>query len=274
MQEVRDRARLVDASEIGAPEIRATVPRAEIEELLKSKDGEPELVIDVAGGPEPQAHTFRLAWEPGKLEELLGKADGDSITLAFDGSELEQALERDVEAHGMREAAVVLAVAATTAAAGAGFARADAAPAAQASGGASATAAASAKTGPAVSEREWPQLVKSSPAAGTSEREWPQLVGGTAAESPAPATTAPVVSEREWPQVVHPSTATGVSEREWPEVVGGNATQSPSTVSASTDTSGGLDAATAGAVAGGAALLITAAGFAMRRRGDIEPRPA
>ena len=277
MQEVRDRVRLVDASEIGTREIQATVPRAEIEDVLRSKDGEPELVIDVTRGGEADARTLRLAWDQGELEELLRKADGDNVTLAFDGSELERALGADVEAHGLRETAVVLAVAATTAAAGAGIATASTGgPVAQGMGATPVTATSQATTGGAVSEREWPQVVKSSPATGVSEREWPQVVGGAEAQSPAPAAAKPgVVSEREWPQTVSESavTSTGgpVSEREWPQVVGGATAQTP--VSA-TDTSGGSDAATAGIVAGGAVLLISAVGFAAARRGGAEPRPA
>jgi hypothetical protein len=247
MQEVRDRVRLVDASEIGAREIQATVPRTEIQDVLGSKDGEPELVIEVTQGGE-EAHTLRLAWDPGELEELLRKAHGDNVTLTFNGSELEQALEDDVAAHGLREAAVVLAVAATTAAAGASVA-----PAAQ-SPGSSVTAAA--PTSALVSEREWPVGEAAAPAASSgvvSEREWP--VG----EAAAPAASSGVVSEREWP----------VGEAAAPSA--GAASASQQVVSDSTSVAS--DAATAGAVAGGVALMIAAAGFAVRRHRKIEPRP-
>jgi hypothetical protein len=273
MQDVRDRVRLVDASEIGTREIQATVPRAEIEDVLRSKDGDPELVIDVTRGDAADARTLRLAWDQGELEELLRKADGDNVTLAFNGSELERALEADVEAHGLREAAVVLAVAATTAAAGASIAQGALAP--QEPAGPAVTAQAQPTTGGTVSEREWPLTVNTSAApSGVSEREWPEVVGGAVEQSPAPDSTKPgVVSEREWPLTVNTSSApSGVSEREWPEVVGGTPAQSPAATS--TDTSGSSDAATAGVVAGGAVLLISAAGFAVRRRRDAEPRPA
>jgi hypothetical protein len=269
MQEARDRVRLVDASEIGAREIQATVPRAEIEDVLRSKDGEPELVLDVTRGGEAEPNTLRLAWDPAELEALLRKADGDNVTFAFNGAELEQALA-DVEAHGLREAAVVVAVAATTAAAGAGVAQASAGPAVYQSGGSSVSATAPASAGGAVSERDWPQTVQSS----VSERDWPQLVPGTAAQSSEPASTpSGVVSERDWPQVVNTS---ATSEREWPEMVGGTAPTSPTPVSAdaSSGTSVGSDAAIAGAVAGGAALMIGAAAFTVRRRGGGEPQPA
>jgi uncharacterized cupin superfamily protein len=253
MQDVRDRARLVEASEIGAGEIQATVPRAEIQEVLSSKDGEPELVIDVTRGGEAEAHTLRLAWDPGDLEELLRKADGDNVTLTFNRSELEQALEDDVAAHGLREAAVVLAIAASTAATGVGVAQASAGPAPQAAGGSSVAATtpatAPATAGGAVSEREWPQTVQSSPTSG--------------------------VSEREWPQVVQSAPTSGVSEREWPQVVSETPGQSPAPAAASdSGTSTGSDAAIAGAVAGGAALMIGAAAFTVRRRGGGESQPA
>jgi hypothetical protein len=297
MQDVRDRARLVEAPEIGAREIQATVRRAEIQDVLSAKDGEPELVIDVTRGGEAEAHTLRLAWDPGDLEELLRKADGDNVTLTFNRSELEQALEDDVAAHGLREAAVVLAVAASTAVAGAGIAQASGGPAPQAAGGSSAAATAPA-TAPAtaggavserewpqtvqssptsgVSEREWPQVVQSAPTSGVSEREWPEVVGGAAAQTPDPASTTPgVVSEREWPQVVNTSSPGTVSEREWPQVVSGTPGQSPAPAAASdSGTSTGSDAAIAGAVAGGAALMIGAAAFTVRRRGGGEPQPA
>jgi hypothetical protein len=128
MQEVLDRARLVDASEIGAREIRTTVRRGEIQEVLDSKDGDPELVIDVTRDGETEPRTLRFAWDPPELEKLLHQTDGDNVTLVFDGSELERAFEDDVSAHGLRQAALVLAVAATTAASGAAISQAALAP--------------------------------------------------------------------------------------------------------------------------------------------------
>ena len=255
MQELRDRVRVVDASEIGAGEIRATVRRAELEDVLSAKDGEPELVIDVTRVGEADAHTLRLACDPGELEKLLRQGDGDNITLALDESSLERALEDDVAAHGLRERVVVLAVAATTAAAGASIAQGAVY---QASGG-SATATTQAATSGPVTEREWPV----GPAAQAP------------AEAPAP-TNQGVVSEREWPVGVQESAAADsgvVSEREWPVAVGGTAAQAPSPTSATDSASAGTDAATAAAVAGGAALLISAAGFAVRRQRKAEPRP-
>jgi len=263
MHQVQDRVRLVDASEIGAREIRATVPRGEILDVLSSKDGEPELVIDVTRGDDAQ--TLRLAWDPAELEGLLQQTEGDYIDFAFDSSELERLLEEDVAAHGLREAAVVLAVAATTAVGAAGMAQASTVPAAQSGGAQSAV----------VSEHEWPQSVPASTAAApTSEQEWPQLVTGDKA-APA-ATHQAIASEQEWPQAVPASTAApATSEQEWPQLVTGDATPAPTAtpVVAESTSGGGTDVGTAAAIAGGAALLISAAAFGVRRQHKVEPKP-
>jgi hypothetical protein len=254
MHQVLDRVRLVDASEIDGPEIRATVYRGEIQDVLASKDGEPELVIDVNRGDEA-AQTLRLAWDRAELEDLLGRADGDTVGLAFDSSELERLLGDDVAAHGLREAAAVLAVAATTAVAGAGMAQAG--------------------TSGVVSEHEWPQSVPASTAAApTSEQEWPQLVTGDAAKAAPASTHQAVVSEREWPQSVPASTAAApTSEQEWPQLVTGDAAPAPTPAPVAASTSDGTDIGTAAAIAGGAALLISAAAFTVRRQQKVEPKP-
>ena len=284
MQEVLDRARLADASEIGARGIQATVSRGEIEDVLKSKDGDPELVLDVTRGDESETSTLRLAWDAGELEQLLKQADGDNVTLVFDRSELERALEDDVAAHGLREAALVLAVAATTAASGAAVSQA-----ALAEGITQSSGSSSSVTSAQVSEREWPAGVDKAAVDSSrviSEREWPVAVSGTAAgaatQADAAAQAAPasptkaVVSEREWPVAVDKAavdSSTIVSQREWPVGVSGTPAESPSVSPATTSASAGTDAGTVAAVAGGAALLIVAAGFSVRRHRRVEPRP-
>ena len=50
MQEVLDTARLVDAGAVAGRGIAATVPRSEIEDVLRSEDGSPELVLDLVRG--------------------------------------------------------------------------------------------------------------------------------------------------------------------------------------------------------------------------------
>jgi hypothetical protein len=119
MNEVRDRARLVDASAFDGRGVTATVPRTEIEAVLSSPDGPPELVLGVErrAGDEVEGHTLRIEWDPKELEELLRTTSGDQVTLVLDSAELERAIDADVEAHGLREAAAIFAVAVTTAAA-------------------------------------------------------------------------------------------------------------------------------------------------------------
>jgi hypothetical protein len=260
MQEVLDRARLADASEIGARGIQATVSRGEIEDVLKSKDGDPELVLDVTRGGESETSTLRLAWDADELEQLLKQADGDNVTLVFDGSELERALEDDVAAHGLREAAVVLAVAATTAASGTALAQASLAQGITQSVGSAGTSA-------QVSEREWPVGVDKA----AVDRS------GVVNERATPATPSKaVVSEREWPVAVDKAAVDSssiVSQREWPVGVSGTPAESPRATTETTNTSAGTDAGTAAAIAGGAALVIVAAGFTVRRHRKIEPKP-
>jgi hypothetical protein len=130
MEVASARAKLVDFAEEGASPALATLPRREVEEALRYEDGPPELILDVtrwADGNE-QAGQVSVAWERGDLEELLRKSEGDSVTIAFDPDALLQAFEADVEAHGLREAAAVLAVAIVAggaATAGAAYAQSD-----------------------------------------------------------------------------------------------------------------------------------------------------
>jgi hypothetical protein len=106
-------ARLAD--EIPAERAVATiVPREEITGALKDPDALPELRLDVArkgegGGDE--LGTIAITWSRESLEQLLERATGDSVVLTFDRDELAQAFA-DVEAHGLRERALVFAVAA------------------------------------------------------------------------------------------------------------------------------------------------------------------
>src|SRR5712691_9931083 len=112
MNDVLDKARLV--SMLDGRGVTATVARSEIEKVLRSGDESLELVIDVTkrDGADVEAHALRFVWEANELGELLRRVEDDAITLVFDETELEQALDQsDVEAHGIREKALVLTVA-------------------------------------------------------------------------------------------------------------------------------------------------------------------
>ena len=126
MQEVNARAALVAAPGPGGG-LTTSLPRDEVEEALRAAQEAPQLVLDVtrfADGEAAETRSITVAWEKGDLEELLRQATGERVTLTFDRDALEQAMEADVEAHGIREKVLVLAVAATAAAGAAGAAAA------------------------------------------------------------------------------------------------------------------------------------------------------
>src|ERR1051325_10006446 len=130
MEEIRTRARLVDpAVSTFQRGLTTLVPRSEVEEAFHRGEVPAPLVLDIAGAgsdDEVTAHAqVTVDWDKAMLEELLRTTDEDEIRLSFDADELEQALqESEVDAHGLREKAAVLAVgvAAAGAAAGGSFA--------------------------------------------------------------------------------------------------------------------------------------------------------
>jgi hypothetical protein len=353
MDEVRDRARLVDASAFDGRGVTATVPRADIEGVLASADGPPELVLDIErrGGDEVEAHTFRLEWDPKELEQLLQTTSGDNVTLVLDREELERAIDEDVEAHGLRETAAVFAVAATAAASaavGAGIASGavvhdggGAAPApiamvsdAGSSGPATtaseqtaaqsdsnmlqvAAASQSASQGPEIvsdaamtgpvrqAAAQPPEMVSDSAMSGSVQRGGPQApelvsdaattgpVNQAAAQSPEmvsdAATTGPVQqAAATGPELVSDAATTGPvamtpdqivdAAGVPPEMVSDAASSGPMTQAAESS-GGGWDISapspTTGAIAGGAALMIAAAAFAVRgQRRHVGGHPA
>jgi hypothetical protein len=116
MQEIPARAALVSAPDVQG--LTTSITREEIAEAMRTQDGPPELILDVtrfSDGEPTETRSVAVAWESADLEQLLRQAEGDRVTLTFDGEALRQAMEEDVEAHGLREKAVVLAVAVTAA---------------------------------------------------------------------------------------------------------------------------------------------------------------
>jgi len=107
--------------------LTATIPRDEIAQALASEPPA-ELILDVLrarpGADDPERRTVNIAWSQDDLTSLLRLPGDDAVTFYFDSAELERLLEDDeVEGHGLREAAVVLSIAAA-AAIGAGKAQA------------------------------------------------------------------------------------------------------------------------------------------------------
>lgn len=127
MDELTARAALVSAPDLGEG-VSTSIPRSEIEDVLRQDELPIELHIDVtrfADGEAGETRTVAVSWERDELERLLQQAQGDAVVLTFDGETLRQAMEADVEAHGLREKALILAVAATAAAGGATAASAE-----------------------------------------------------------------------------------------------------------------------------------------------------
>jgi hypothetical protein len=108
------RAKLVDLSDTSAASaLTVTMPRRHVEEAL-SADEPMDLVLDVSrsSGDDPaETSQIAVAWERGDLEELLRRSGGDSITISLDEDALRRLLDPEFEAHGMRGALAVLAVA-------------------------------------------------------------------------------------------------------------------------------------------------------------------
>ena len=101
--------------EIPAQRAVATiVPREEITAVLQDPDTDPELYLRISGegfSESDDSNVIAMSWSRAELEQLLEQATGDQILLTFDRDELAGALG-DVEAHGLRERALVFAVAA------------------------------------------------------------------------------------------------------------------------------------------------------------------
>lgn len=118
MDEVAARATLVSASEV-ADGVTTSIPRSEIEEVLEANEMPIELVLDVSrlsDGDPSDTRSVAVSWERSELERLLREAQGDEVVLTFDREALRSALEDDVEAHGLREIALALAIGGTAAA--------------------------------------------------------------------------------------------------------------------------------------------------------------
>src|SRR6266545_4571150 len=128
MDKVASTVKLVDAESPNAEgrALTATVPRSQIEAAL-ADDAGADLRLEIARiqNGERDDRVVDVSWDRADLEELLRKASGDPVLLTFDPNELERMLETpDVEAQGIREKALVITVAAATAAGFSGAAQA------------------------------------------------------------------------------------------------------------------------------------------------------
>jgi hypothetical protein len=115
MDDLRTRAQLVDLDRAGA--IGTAFSRAEIAEAAAGTEFPATLLLDLerieAESGTTQA-TVAVDWDQETLEQLLASTEDQEIGLWFDESELALAFD-DVEGHGLRQKAAVLAVAVTAA---------------------------------------------------------------------------------------------------------------------------------------------------------------
>jgi hypothetical protein len=110
MDDLRTRAQLVDFDRAGA--IGTVFSRAEIAETAAGAEFPATLLLEldrVEAGGTAQARVA-VDWDQESLEQLLASTDDQQIELWFDERELALAFD-DVEGHGLREKAAVLAVA-------------------------------------------------------------------------------------------------------------------------------------------------------------------
>jgi hypothetical protein len=259
MDERHGTIRLADPGESEARGLVITVPRAQVEEALHSEEPV-DLWLDIersVEGEGRETQRLALAWERQDLEQLL-ENDGSEITLTFDEAELQRLLDEDVEAHGMREKAAVLTVVVGIAAAGASSAIAM--PMSDGSGASGpATPAATAQ---APSSEISTGLGQQTAATSQTGRTGPSEIStGLTGAAPAPASeiSTGIVGETPAPSS---EISTGV-------------VQQPTATPVSADSPSWSPSPSEGAaIAVGALLAITAAGFAVRSRRTGGPTAA
>ena len=119
METTSARAKLAGlAAEDGSPTVATAVERSDVEEALGLAEGPPELILDIVRRADGEEQRVQLAveWRKEDLEDLLRRAEGTPLILHFDAQSIEAALQQeDVEGHGFREKAVILAAVAATA---------------------------------------------------------------------------------------------------------------------------------------------------------------
>jgi hypothetical protein len=272
MEEIRGTVRLVEGApfDVSTRGVTAVLRRSDIEQAARSGDEPAELLLDVrrGQGADVQAHSVAVEWSQADLDRLLRDAGTtDEVTIALDRDEMAAAIDAkaDVEAHGLREKALVLTVVAVSALSTAGVAQAR--PFIGSAGGAAATPVASVAAsvqapattiggaGPAPAEQV--DVVSAAPATTTG--------GATAAVTPAtaesPATTiggagAPT------PGATPVETTVSVASSDTPAQVqlrGQAAERTTAIAGGGTSLSSSEEAALLGAAGG---LAIAAAGFA------------
>ncbi len=243
MQELDAQATVVDAGGISGG-LTTTIARSDVQTALAESEI-PPLVLDIRRGDE--SSSVALTWKRDDLERLLGEATGDQIQLTFDSAAIEQAFD-DVEAHGMREKAAIIAVAVAGAAAFAGGA--SAMPMDTGGGGPATPVALSGPSGVHLGDT----TAVSTPAAASVDD--PAIASAVASYAEAPA--AAHIGDTTAGTQVGLNTETGPSGAHLGDTTGGG---QPVTYATDGGTSLGDVGSGVAAVGAGAALLIVGAAF-------------
>jgi len=117
MDDLRTRALLVDfdPTRTGTGAIGTVISRDEIAETAARGEFPATLLLDLEraedGGEAAAQARVAVDWDEDTLDRLLATTEDNEIALWFDERELAQAFESDVEGHGLRQKAAVLAVA-------------------------------------------------------------------------------------------------------------------------------------------------------------------
>lgn len=263
MDDLRTRAQLVSFDSASAADAISTViTRAEIAETAARGEFPATLLLDldrVETGDEGEvtAHaTVAVDWDQNTIDELLASTEDEDITLWFDARELARAFDEDeVEGHGLRQKAAVLAIA--VAAAGVSTTPAMARFAADNSdGGAGGTAGFVA-----------PQAQHQVPIGG-AERAL-QIDEKLSAGASTSGFSVDPQARQEGPTVQPAGAERGLLQDEQLAVNHTQSTESATTSSGSGPSSGEL-----AAFAGLGALLISAAGFGVTRKRTPPAQPA
>jgi hypothetical protein len=225
----------------------ATLSRSEIERAARSQDVQVELMLEITRDTPGavEEHSLAVSWDPRDLERLLDDTSGEDVEIAFDSRDLELALASgpDVEAHGLRERALILTVVAATAVASPAVASARTVDGPIGAAGAPAVMVGGAVSAPDVAGAPATTVGGATTADPTSAPPPPAVEVGGAGPAPAP-----------------PSEATPP-----PAVVTGGAGRAPVSPAVPADGTGTvipMPSAGEAAIIGGVALTITAAGFA------------
>jgi hypothetical protein len=276
MEETPRTVRLADGAPFDVSDrgVTATLLRTDIEEAARSGAGPAELVLDVRRrqGADVEAHSIAIEWSPADLERLLEQGESDEVTIAFDRDEMAAVMdaEADVEAHGLREKALVLTAVAVTGLSTAGVAQAR--PTAVATGTAAFVASApapvqapAATIGGADTTGAVDQAASPATTTGGAVKAPEVIVAGAAAAAPATTTGGATAAQAPAPSESPATTMGGAGAQPVASNTGGQ--------TASAGSASSLSTAEEAALAGAAGIVIAAAGFAAagRRRRPIQP---